>query len=77
MEKKGTKEDTCQVIHCDNPPVADGYCEIHLERLERLREANENLKQYFQRARQDANAADGTSKEKDPAYEELEKLLGE
>jgi hypothetical protein len=42
-----------------------------------LKEANENLRHYFQRARQDAHAPEGTTKERDSTYEELEKLLEE
>ena len=75
MEKKAGKQETCQVLQCENPPVADGYCEAHLERLERLKEANENLKLYYLRARQDATTAEGTIKETGPAFEEVEKLL--
>jgi hypothetical protein len=50
----GNEENTCSVNHCQNPPVTDGYCDVHLERLELIKESYEQVKQMQLRAREDA-----------------------
>ena len=40
--------------HCLNPPVTDGYCDVHLERLELIKESYDQVKQMQLRAREDA-----------------------
>ena len=64
----GNEENTCSVNHCLNPPVTDGYCDVHLERLELIKESYDQVKQMQLRAREDA---------KEVARKKIMEIMGE
>lgn len=41
------------MIHCQNPAITDGYCDVHLERLDLIKESHEHVKQMQLRTRED------------------------
>lgn len=77
MRKKNGKEDSCSVIHCNNPPVSDGYCDTHLERLELIKESHGHMKQVQLRTREDEKGAniDGHHQEAAPTFGQPEEYI--
>ena len=75
-ELKNGKDDSCSVIHCNNPPVTDGYCDTHLERLELIKESHGHVKQIQLRAREDEKgpAIDG-NQEGAPSFGQTEEYI--
>ena len=75
-ELKNGKEDSCSVIHCNNPPVTDGYCDTHLERLELIKESHGHARQIQLRTREDekGSAIEG-NQEAAPSFGQTEEYV--
>jgi hypothetical protein len=75
-EIRDGKNESCSVVHCGNPPVTDGYCDTHLERLELIKEAHGHVKQMQLRAREDEKGSTiESNREAAPSFGQPEEYI--